>query len=93
MRTNAPQLIWSDHARRQAQRRSISTRDIIRVLDRGMVYRAGSGAVAYFYGRRANCDGCCPDHVLGVAVIVGDDQTIITVMHAPRPPRHWRRAR
>lgn len=86
-------LAWTHHARTQAKRRSISARHIEWALDCGALYFAGSGAIGYFYGRRASRGECCPDSAVGVAVIVAGDQAIITVMHAPRPPQHWRRAR
>jgi hypothetical protein len=86
-------VAWTHHARQQAQRRSISISHVEWVLEVGTLYFAGSGAIGHFCGRRATRERCCPDNVRGVAVIVADDRSIITVMHAPRPPQHWRRAR
>jgi hypothetical protein len=87
------------HAKIQARRRGISSLIIELTIHFGDEYWAGDGAHAYHLSERAirraiKRDDLPPSeaHLLRSAMscsVVASDRCIITVMHAPKTPKHW----
>lgn len=92
----------SKHAQAQARRRGISQRSLQLIIDFGEFYWAGSGSNSYYLSKRkyqwlVKHKRLSSDEIYTLrdvisCAVIASDQTIITVMHAPRPPKHWRAA-
>ncbi len=83
---------FSKHARVRQAGRSISNRAVKTVLEFGRCFWAGRGCRAFFVGRRdARQDASLADFQ-NIAVIVVPDDTLVTVEHCHKPPRHWKPA-
>ena len=75
---------WSPHASRRSAQRSVPPEDIDLAFAWGRLIRQRGGRVAYHLGRReaqrALKDGVqIPERAVGVAVIVANDDTVVTV--------------
>ncbi len=88
-------LRFTTHASVRCQQRGFTDEIIESVIRHGQEYHAGDGAKAYFLGTRAVTEakqklGINLDTSRNVAVIVSEDDAIVTVQRVSRPKRSWR---
>ena len=88
-------LRFTTHAVVRCQQRGFSEQAVELVVTHGQAYHAGDGARAYFLGTRAVVEakrrhGINLDRWRGSAVIVSQDDAIVTVQRVTRPKRTWR---
>ena len=83
------------HARERLQQRGISKSSLSTLLQFGTLFYAGKGRLAYHMGRKACKEakrlGLCIEKFINIACIVEKNERVVTVMHAPRIPKHWRK--
>lgn len=87
------QFNFTGHSRSRAGQRAISRDAVSNVITYGSVYRAGGHDTAYWLNKRAlrgaGKAGQSIRRYNGICVIVTHTNTIKTVMHCSRVPRHW----
>jgi len=87
------QFEFTGHSRSRAGQRAITMEAVTCVVTYGCVYRAGSHDVAYWLNNRALKAAGKAGHRMrkfnGICVVVTHTNTIKTVMHCKRAPRHW----
>ena len=90
-------LTFSNHALQRMQQRGIPRCAVELSIKQGARYRAGSGAIAYHLGKKTRRGKTGSpgwgDRYHDVAAVVSPEGFVLTVMHAPRLPRHWRSKR
>lgn len=95
------EIVLTNHAQTRAQQRGIRHEAILAARRFGRPYHAKDGKIAYHLGRNevltARHRGHRIDGFANVAILVANDdpsnEVVITVEHAPAPPKHWRLAR
>lgn len=86
------QLKVSKHAAWRKAGRAISDRAMRAVIKFGRCFWAGRGCRAFFVGRRDASRDASLAGYRNIAVIVAKDNTVVTVEHCEKPPRHWKPA-
>lgn len=85
------------HALKRMQQRGISAEDTEIVIAYGSRHNEGHKRSAYHMDRaamaRAEKAGFRVERLRDVAVILENDQIVITVLHAPNKPKYWRGGR
>jgi len=83
----------SDHAKKRAQQRGISTNSVTNHLIFGKCFNAGKGKLAYHIGARniraASRTGIYIDDLKNTAIVVSDEIHVVTIEHVKRIPRYW----
>jgi hypothetical protein len=80
-------LKFSPHARRRSAERCVSAEHIELALDWGYPIRQRGGRVAWHLGNREAAKArdagvAVPERSVGIAVVVADDQTVVTVVRS-----------
>ncbi len=79
---------FTQHARQRIRQRGIRTGALAELLGKGVLYSAGGGSSALWLGRRQRPKRESP---ADLALIITEENEVITVMHCRRVPRHWKR--
>ena len=88
------QINLTDHAKLRMVQRGIHPEAVKACLDWGQLYSVGNNNTGHFLGdkavRQALRYGIDISEFKNIAVILSDENWIVTVEHMRRPATHWR---
>ena len=89
------ELIFSKHGYDRFKKRNFTRDAIDCIFKYGCIYHAGKNTLAYWLNKKALSylkmkEGA--KKYLNMALLLSDDQTVITCMRCDKQPKHWKEA-